>query len=86
MSVAHTKKIVTKEEISVLLSLQEDWLIDKKGKDIKPARLSKTISAFANSNGGDVYLGIAHTAEKSQYYWDGFESEEQMNKRTGNRC
>lgn len=80
MSISHDKKIVTQEEINDLLLIQEDWLIDKKGKDIKPAKLSKTVSAFANTNGGDVYLGIAHTEDKTVYYWDGFVNEELMNQ------
>ena len=80
MSILYDKKAITQEEINDLLLIQEDWLIDKKGKDIKPAKLSKTISAFANTNGGDVYLGIAHTEDKTVYYWDGFETEESMNQ------
>ena len=80
MSILYDKKAITQEEINELLLIQEDWLIDKKGKDIKPAKLSKTISAFANTNGGDVYLGIAHTEDKTVYYWDGFETEESMNQ------
>ncbi len=80
MSISHDKKTITQEEINGLLLVQEDWLIDKKGKDIKPAKLSKTVSAFANTNGGDIYLGIAHTEDKTIYYWDGFENEEYMNQ------
>ena len=79
MSIAHDKKIVTQEEINELLLIQENWLIEKKGKEIKPAKLSRTISAFANTNGGDVYLGIAHEEDKAVYYWDGFDNEEHMN-------
>ena len=80
MSISHDKKTITQEEINDLLLIQEDWLIDKKGKDIKPAKLSKTVSAFANTNGGDIYLGIAHTEDKTIYYWDGFANEELMNQ------
>lgn len=80
MSILHDKKIITKEEIEKLLLIQEDWLIDKKGKGIKPSKLSKTVSAFANTNGGDIYLGIAHGEDKTVYYWDGFDSEENMNQ------
>lgn len=80
MSISHDKKTITQEEINDLLLIQEDWLIDKKGKDIRPAKLSKTVSAFANTNGGDIYLGIAHTEDKTIYYWDGFANEELMNQ------
>ena len=55
--------------------VQESRLIDKKGKESKPAKLSRPISSFANTNGGDVYLGISHAEDKNIYYWDGFENE-----------
>lgn len=80
MSIAYDKKIINQEEMTALLLVQESWLIDKKGKEIKPAKLSKTISSFANTNGGDVYLGIAHIEDKNIYYWDGFGNEEDMNQ------
>lgn len=80
MSISHEKKNITQKEIDDILIIQEDWLIDKKGKDIKPAKLSKTVSAFANTNGGDIYLGISHMEDKTVYFWDGFDSEEQMNQ------
>lgn len=80
MSISYEKKNVTRKEIEDILAIQEDWITDKKGKDIKPAKLSRTISAFANTNGGDVYVGIAHKDDKTEYYWDGFGNEEQMNQ------
>ena len=43
MSISHEKKNVTQKEIDDILIIQEDWLIDKNGKDIKPAKLSKTV-------------------------------------------
>lgn len=79
MSIKYTKRVISQKEVFDLVNLQESWLIDKKGKDIKPAKLSRTISAFANTNGGDVYLGISRKEEKTDYYWDGFISEEDIN-------
>lgn len=67
-------------DMEAILKLQESWMIEKKGKNIKPSKLSKTISAFANSNGGEIYLGISCSSEdKTQYSWDGFQSEEDTN-------
>ena len=79
MATKHSVRVIQQKDIDDVLAIQEDWLIDKKGKDIKPAKLSRTISAFANTNGGDIYLGISHTEDKTKYYWDGFVNEEQMN-------
>lgn len=49
---------ITQHEINHLLSLQEDHFFDVKAKDIKPAKLQETFVAFANSDGGDIYIGI----------------------------
>lgn len=50
MSISHEKKNVTQKEIDDILIIQEDWLIDKKGKDIKPAKLSnKDVGEGLNS-------------------------------------
>jgi len=37
----------------------EGQFADVKAKEIAPSKLSKTISAFANSDGGDLYIGIS---------------------------
>ena len=79
MSRNYARKTLIQKDVDSLLALPESWLIDKKGKDIKPSKLSRTISAFANLNGGEVYLGIAHGENKNEYYWDGFDNEEKMN-------
>lgn len=39
-----------------ILATQENYLNDIKARDIKPAKLSETISAFSNATGGDVYV------------------------------
>src|SRR5262249_18008952 len=38
---------------------EEGQFADVKAIEITPAKLTKTISAFANSDGGDLYIGIA---------------------------
>ena len=80
MSIKYNNRIITQAEMNTLLQMQESWLIEKKGKDIKPAKLTKTISAFANTNGGDIYLGISNEENKNSYNWDGFDCEEKMNQ------
>lgn len=80
MPVSYSKREITMEEISQILLLEESWLMDKKGPEIKPSKFSRTVSAFANTNGGEIYLGISHEEDKSRYYWDGFKDEEAFNE------
>ncbi len=46
------------QEIAVLLTLNEDHFNDVKSRAISPAKLQETFVAFANSDGGDLYVGI----------------------------
>ena len=52
---------ISLDQIDSLLEIEENFLNDVKAKEIKPSKLSETISAFANAAGGDV----------SQYDLDG---------------
>ena len=71
-------KTLSDEDVHRILSIQENWVIDMKGKSIAPAKLSRTISAFANNSGGEIYLGISMANDKS-FYWDGFSCIEDAN-------
>lgn len=80
MPVRYSKNVISNTDAEKIVALSESWLMDMKGKDIKPAKLSRTVSAFANSNGGEIYLGISHLDNKNQYFWDGFINEESFNQ------
>ena len=75
----YTEIKLSDSECATIIEQQETWFLDKKAKDIKPAKLSKTISAFANTNGGDIYIGISHQEDKNNYFWDGFLVQEDTN-------
>ena len=62
-----------------ILMLQEDYLNDIKAKEIKPAKLSETVSAFANAAGGDIYIGISENKNAGTRVWDGFADPEAAN-------
>ena len=76
-----TKSEITDDQLALLLSLEEDHFKDLKAKEILPGKLSRTISAFANAVGGEIYLGIRevtiHGVEMRQ--WDGFGDPEDAN-------
>ncbi len=55
------------DDVNVLLALNEDHFNDVKSKRISPAKLQETFVAFANSDGGDLYIGIEdklHSGER----------------------
>jgi ATP-dependent DNA helicase RecG len=64
-----------------LLTLEETTFADLKGKEISPKKLSAAVSAFANTAGGDLYIGIGETeffgAKTRQ--WIGFKDQEAAN-------
>ncbi len=49
-------------QVGTLLNLREGQFGDLKARAISPSALSKAISALANADGGDLYIGIAETA------------------------
>ena len=50
---------ITDERAELLTKVEEGQFSDAKATAISPAKLSRTISAFANTDGGDLYIGIA---------------------------
>ncbi|MBN1526843.1 MAG: putative DNA binding domain-containing protein [Candidatus Omnitrophica bacterium] len=66
---------ITKEQKAKILSMDEGHFLDLKSKDIKPAKLTITISAFSNASGGELYIGI----EDKSRIWRGFKSPEEAN-------
>jgi ATP-dependent DNA helicase RecG len=65
-------------EITSLLSLNEDHFNDLKSKRISPAKAQETFVAFANSDGGDLYIGIEDKSIKGERI-DGFREQEEAN-------
>jgi ATP-dependent DNA helicase RecG len=58
---------IEEDDINALLNLNEAHFNDVKIKRIAPAKLQETFVAFANSDGGDLYIGIedkSHSGER----------------------
>ncbi|WP_230505854.1 ATP-binding protein [Janthinobacterium sp. FW305-128] len=49
---------LTQQELSKLLATEEDHFFDLKGKQILPSKLQESFVAFANADGGDLFIGI----------------------------
>lgn len=64
-----------------ILLEQESHFLDLKSVDIRPSKLTNTISALANASGGEVYIGIDEGvvgATKTRV-WRGFRDQEAAN-------
>lgn len=63
----------------VVLYVNEGHYSDVKAIEIRPARLTKTIAAFANADGGELYVGVDEIGEQKQRRWRGFSDVEAAN-------
>lgn len=69
------------DERAALLLISETHFVDLKSAAISPAKLTKTISAFANTSGGEIYIGIDEVSkiDDIERVWEGFANEEAAN-------
>ncbi len=67
------------DQAEKIISVEENYLNDVKAKEIKPAKLSETVSAFANAGGGDIYIGITESGPDKLRSWQGFDDVEEAN-------
>ncbi|MFD0676258.1 MULTISPECIES: AlbA family DNA-binding domain-containing protein [unclassified Paenibacillus] len=68
---------ITQDEINQLLAKKENHRLDFKSMDISPNKLQNTFVAFANADGGDLYIGIEDNAVKDRL--KGFNEPEHAN-------
>lgn len=70
---------ITDEQRLRILSTAEGHFADVKAKEIAPRKLTKTVSAFANADGGELYVGVAENKTTGKRTWDGFANPEAAN-------
>lgn len=70
---------LTQAERDKLLSFQEGHFGDLKGARIAPGKLTNTIAAFSNAEGGELYLGIEQDLAIGTVSWKGFKDQEAAN-------
>jgi len=70
---------VSSDEREQVLAIEEGHFSDVKAIEVAPAKLTKTISAFSNADGGEVYVGIAEDKHARTKHWRGFISPEDAN-------
>jgi len=65
-------------ECDKIISLAEGHFADLKDIRIAPAKLTRTLSALSNAEGGEVYVGISETSSRMRS-WNGFNVPEDAN-------
>jgi ATP-dependent DNA helicase RecG len=70
---------ITDLQSQQVISAEETHFLDVKCVDIKPAKLSESLSAFANADGGELYIGIDENTQTNQRAWRGFQNTEEAN-------
>ncbi|HYH67744.1 MAG TPA: ATP-binding protein [Urbifossiella sp.] len=72
---------ITIAQAEKVMKIEEGQFADLKAKEIAPAKLTKTISALANSDGGDLYIGIGEVSAppEKRRVWQGFADQEAAN-------
>lgn len=71
---------ITEEQRDRILAFEENHFGDLKSKAIKPAKLTQSVSSFANTSGGEIYLGIDEIDKRRKVrQWRGFADIEEAN-------
>lgn len=70
---------ISEEQAKHLLQLEEGHFLDLKAIDIAPAKLTQSMSAFANSDGGELLIGLAEHKSSGTVRWAGFADPEAAN-------
>lgn len=73
---------ISEADVLCLSSQPEGHFYDRKAAQIRGAKLQKIVCAFANSDGGDVYVGIADDKDVQDpaKRWSGASSMEEYNQ------
>ena len=70
---------INERQRDLVLGLEEGHFGDLKAIDITPAKLTRTLAAFANADGGELYVGIDEDKAAGVRVWRGFEKIEDAN-------
>src|SRR5207247_8561375 len=69
------------EPVAKLLAVEEGHFLDLKRMAIQPSKLTASLSAFANADGGELYIGIDEVKflKFKRRKWNGFVDQEAAN-------
>ncbi|NHZ84149.1 ATP-dependent DNA helicase RecG [Massilia sp. CCM 8695] len=74
-------KKLSNEQYQALLTIEESHFSDLKSIDVAPGKLTNTVSAFCNTSGGEIFIGIEELEGENGKLrmWDGFVDQEAAN-------
>ncbi|WP_211256119.1 AlbA family DNA-binding domain-containing protein [Edaphobacter aggregans] len=70
---------ISEAERNRVLAIEEGHFADLKAIQIAPGKLTKTIAALSNADGGEVYVGIDEDKKNQLKSWAGFATPEAAN-------
>jgi ATP-dependent DNA helicase RecG len=70
---------VTEQEIAAALETEEGHFADLKAIEVAPAKLTRSLAAFANADGGELFIGIDEVRRSKTRQWRGFGAPEDAN-------
>lgn len=73
-----TTELSPAETVKVL-DIVEGHFVDLKAIEISPTKLTKSLSAFANAEGGELFIGIDEDKAEHARRWRGFNTHEDAN-------
>ena len=81
-SMAEAAALIDEAQADMVRNIEEGQFSDVKAVGISPSKLSHTIAAFANTDGGDLYIGISEQllgGNVKKREWAGFPDVEAAN-------
>ena len=73
------RREITEGQRDLLLKTEEGHFADLKRTEVKPSKLTRTVSAFANADGGELFIGIGEDKKTGTREWKGFADPESAN-------
>jgi ATP-dependent DNA helicase RecG len=70
---------IAADDVRKILRLEEGHFHDLKAIEVKPAKLTTLISAYANADGGEVFIGVDEDKSTGIRSWRGLPSQEAAN-------
>ena len=70
---------ITTEQRDWILKYEEGQVSEVKAVEIQPGKMSETVSAFANADGGDLWIGVDENQTTKRRTWRGFQRIEDAN-------